>query len=61
MFKKNLAILILIIGQFFFFFFGEEEMFFGTPVRLSISKHLRVSIRLSAFWVAGYALGQVIK
>lgn len=36
-------------------------MFFGTPVRLSISKHLRVSIRLSTFWVAGYASGQVIR
>jgi hypothetical protein len=35
-------------------------MFVGTPIRLSISKHLRLSIRLSTVWVAGYALGQVI-
>jgi hypothetical protein len=56
---KKLAILILIIGQVFKKFI--EEMFFGTPTWLSISKHLRVSIRLSSVWVAGYALVQVIK
>jgi hypothetical protein len=37
------------INHWAVFFFFLKKCFFGTPVRLSISKHLRVSIRLSAF------------
>jgi hypothetical protein len=60
MFLRNWQFSLTIIGQIFYFFW-EEEMFFGTPGRLSISKHLKVSTRLSTFWVAGYASVQVIK